>query len=56
MHTLITSMIHAAGSHVSIDANDDVGRAYMRQMDNESKELFSSFRVFCNRKNVSSNT
>ncbi|AET05083.2 adenine nucleotide alpha hydrolase-like domain kinase [Medicago truncatula] len=27
-------------------------RAYMRQMDNESKELFSSFRVFCNRKNI----
>ncbi|KHM99859.1 U-box domain-containing protein 35 [Glycine soja] len=25
---------------------------YMQQMDNESKELFASFRVFCNRKSI----
>ncbi|KAK7399052.1 hypothetical protein VNO78_10227 [Psophocarpus tetragonolobus] len=40
------------GSLISLDANDDVARAYMQQMDNESKELFASFRVFCNRKSI----
>ncbi|KAJ1438034.1 UspA [Sesbania bispinosa] len=40
------------GNHVSVDVNDDVARAYMQQMDNESRELFASFRVFCNRKSI----
>ncbi|KAH1049351.1 hypothetical protein AAZX31_08G027300 [Glycine max] len=40
------------GNLVSLDGNDDVTRAYMQQMDNESKELFASFRVFCNRKSI----
>ncbi|KAK7358469.1 hypothetical protein VNO77_00397 [Canavalia gladiata] len=40
------------GNHISIDGNDDVARAYMQQMDNESRELFASFRVFCNRKSI----
>ncbi|CAL5215020.1 unnamed protein product [Lathyrus oleraceus] len=40
------------GNLIAVDVNDDVARAYMQQMDNESKELFASFRVFCNRKNI----
>ncbi|CAK8579418.1 unnamed protein product [Lathyrus sativus] len=40
------------GNLIAVDVNDDVARAYMHQMDNESRELFSSFRVFCNRKNI----
>ncbi|KAI4352738.1 hypothetical protein L6164_006959 [Bauhinia variegata] len=34
------------------DANDDVARAYWQQAETESKELFASFRVFCNRKSI----
>ncbi|KAF7820570.1 U-box domain-containing protein 35 [Senna tora] len=41
-----------AGSLVAIDSNNDVARAYKLQVDNESKELFASFRVFFNRKSV----
>jgi len=48
--------MNAAGNLVPLDGNDDVARVYMQQMDNESKELFASFRVFCNRKSVSSDT
>lgn len=55
-NNIVTLINHAAGNLVSVDGNDDVARAYMQQMDNESKELFSSFRVFCNRKSVSCNT
>ncbi|KAK7318042.1 hypothetical protein RJT34_02739 [Clitoria ternatea] len=40
------------GNVVSLDSNDEVARVYMQQMDNESKELFASFRVFCNRKSI----
>ncbi|XP_047180268.1 U-box domain-containing protein 35-like [Vigna umbellata] len=40
------------GNLIPLDGNDDVARAYMQQMDNESKELFASFRVFCNRKSI----
>ncbi|WJX48192.1 non-specific serine/threonine protein kinase [Trifolium repens] len=47
-----SSIPTTTGNHVPIDGNDDVARAYMQQMDNESKELFASFRVFCNRKNI----
>ncbi|XP_073226115.1 U-box domain-containing protein 35 isoform X2 [Cicer arietinum] len=47
-----SSIPTTTGNHVSVDGNDDVARAYMQQMDNESKELFASFRVFCNRKNI----
>ncbi|KAL2342628.1 hypothetical protein Fmac_003913 [Flemingia macrophylla] len=46
------SSILTPTGHISLDGNDDVARAYMQQMDNESKELFASFRVFCNRKNI----
>lgn len=48
--------MNAAGNNISLDGNDDVARAYKQQMDNESRELFASFRVFCNRKSVCSNT
>lgn len=48
--------MNTAGNLIPIDGNDDVARAYTQQMDNESKELFASFRVFCNRKSVSSET
>ncbi|OIV93617.1 hypothetical protein TanjilG_04849 [Lupinus angustifolius] len=41
-----------AGSYIALDANDDVARAYKQQMYNESRELFASFRVFCNRKSI----
>ena len=34
------------------DVNEEAARSH----DNESKELFDSFRVFCNRKSVSSTT
>ncbi|GAU11808.1 hypothetical protein TSUD_75590 [Trifolium subterraneum] len=47
-----SSIPTTTGNHVPIDGNDDLARAYMQQMDNESKELFASFRVFCNRKNI----
>ncbi|XP_027339742.1 U-box domain-containing protein 35-like [Abrus precatorius] len=40
------------GNHISLDGNADVARAYMQQMDNESRALFASFRVFCNRKSI----
>ncbi|KAK7369833.1 hypothetical protein VNO80_11878 [Phaseolus coccineus] len=40
------------GNLVPLDGDDDVARAYTQQMDNESKELFASFRVFCNRKSI----
>ncbi|MED6158989.1 hypothetical protein PIB30_038131 [Stylosanthes scabra] len=40
------------GNLLPVDGDDDVGRAYKQQMENETKELFSSFRVFCNRKNI----
>ncbi|XP_057415973.1 U-box domain-containing protein 52-like isoform X2 [Lotus japonicus] len=40
------------GNNISLDGNDDVARAYKQQMDNESRELFASFRVFCNRKSI----
>jgi len=49
-------IVNTAGNLVALDGNDDVARAYRQQMDNESKELFASFRVFCNRKSVSSET
>ncbi|OIV93978.1 hypothetical protein TanjilG_05681 [Lupinus angustifolius] len=42
----------AVGSQIALDANDDVARAYKQQLYNESRELFASFRVFCNRKNI----
>ncbi|CAI8619652.1 unnamed protein product [Vicia faba] len=48
----VSSIPTPNGNLVPVDVNDDVARAYMQQMDNESKELFSSFRVFCNRKNI----
>ncbi|XP_045822709.1 U-box domain-containing protein 35 [Trifolium pratense] len=47
-----SSIPTTTGNHVPIDGNDDLARVYMQQMDNESKELFASFRVFCNRKNI----
>ncbi|KAI4346523.1 hypothetical protein L6164_007413 [Bauhinia variegata] len=34
------------------DANDDVARAYKQQAETECKELFATFRVFCNRKSI----
>ncbi|XP_061347664.1 U-box domain-containing protein 35-like [Gastrolobium bilobum] len=40
------------GNHVPVDGNEDVAKAYTQQIDNESKELFASFRVFCNRKSI----
>nr|AYQ93032.1 U-box domain-containing protein 35-like protein [Lupinus angustifolius] len=46
------SSIATPGSQISLDANDDVARAYKQQMYNESRELFATFRVFCNRKNI----
>jgi len=47
--------VDAAGNPVAIGFNNDVAQAYKQEVDNESKELFASFRVFCNRKNVCSN-
>ncbi|KAG5030083.1 hypothetical protein JHK87_013597 [Glycine soja] len=48
----VSSIPTPTGNLVSLEGNDDVARAYMQQMDNESKELFASFRVFCNRKSI----
>ncbi|KAE9614038.1 putative rossmann-like alpha/beta/alpha sandwich protein [Lupinus albus] len=47
-----SSISTPTGSQISVDANDDVARAYKQQMYNESRELFATFRVFCNRKNI----
>ncbi|KAK7251469.1 hypothetical protein RIF29_34700 [Crotalaria pallida] len=47
-----SSIASTTGSQVPLDANDDVSRAYKQQMYNETKELFASFRVFCNRKSI----
>ncbi|RDX63444.1 U-box domain-containing protein 35, partial [Mucuna pruriens] len=47
-----SSIPTTAGNLISLDGNDDVARAYMQQIDNESRELFASFRVFCNRKSI----
>ncbi|XP_054776464.1 U-box domain-containing protein 35-like isoform X2 [Prosopis cineraria] len=59
VHMIISILVfpipNAAGSLVTIDSNDDVARAYKQQVDHESRELFASFRVFCNRKSVSCN-
>nr|XP_025689082.1 U-box domain-containing protein 51 isoform X3 [Arachis hypogaea] len=40
------------GNLLPVNGDDDLGRAYRQQMENETKELFGSFRVFCNRKNI----
>lgn len=59
VHMIISILVfpipNAAGSLVTIDSNDDVARACKQQVDHESRELFASFRVFCNRKSVSCN-
>ncbi|CAL0313309.1 unnamed protein product [Lupinus luteus] len=47
-----SSIATPSGSLVALDANDDVARAYKQQMYNETRELFASFRVFCNRKSI----
>ncbi|KAE9607621.1 putative rossmann-like alpha/beta/alpha sandwich protein [Lupinus albus] len=47
-----SSIATPMGSQIALDANDDVARAYKQQLYNESRELFASFRVFCNRKNI----
>ncbi|KAI4346235.1 hypothetical protein L6164_013304 [Bauhinia variegata] len=39
-------------NELSNDATDDVARAYWQQAETECKELFASFRVFCNRKSI----
>ena len=52
--SLLLVHVRQRSSNSIADMNDDVARAYKQQADNESKELFASFRVFCNRKNVSS--
>ncbi|XP_028759578.1 U-box domain-containing protein 35-like [Neltuma alba] len=47
-----SSIPTTTGNLVPVDSCDDVARAYKQQFDNESRELFASFRVFFNRKNV----
>ncbi|KAI9124612.1 hypothetical protein K1719_004534 [Acacia pycnantha] len=47
-----SSIPTTTGNLVPIDSDDDGARTYKQQVDNESRELFASFRVFCNRKSV----
>ncbi|KAL1364117.1 hypothetical protein AAHE18_03G195100 [Arachis hypogaea] len=49
----VNQVIHIFdGNLLPVNGDDDLGRAYRQQMENETKELFGSFRVFCNRKNI----
>ncbi|KAJ7969460.1 Protein kinase domain [Quillaja saponaria] len=51
-----TSIATPTGNHVAItDVNEGVARAYKQQLDNQVKELFIPFRVFCQRKNIKCN-
>ncbi|KAK7251468.1 hypothetical protein RIF29_34699 [Crotalaria pallida] len=43
------------GSQAPLDTNDDVARTHKQQMYNESKDLFASFHVLCNRKGIQCN-
>ncbi|XVE71949.1 hypothetical protein DITRI_Ditri10aG0191900 [Diplodiscus trichospermus] len=48
-----SSLPTPTGNHVNIsDVNDDVAKAYQKQLDNQAREVFLPFRCFCSRKDI----
>ncbi|XVF19100.1 hypothetical protein REPUB_Repub11eG0081100 [Reevesia pubescens] len=48
-----SSILTATGNHVRIsDVDDDVAKAYKKQLESQAKEVFLPFRCLCSRKDV----